>query len=408
MIVGKRELLKGVKVVELSTYAAAPGCGRILADMGADVIKVEPPAGDPFRKFGLSVSAPVGDEEDPCFQLENAGKRSIAINLKTAEGKEVFFRLLADANIFFTNTRIQSLKKMGIDYDSLKEKFPHLVYGHISGYGLKGKDASMPGYDITGFWARGGSLADLAFEGNGPLAPPTGVGDHTTSIALAAGLLAGLYKQKMTGEGEYVLTSLFGSAVYLNGLMNLPAQYDDAWPKNRFQPLTPISNTYSCADGEMITLTILDYTRDWGKFCKMIGREDLIEEERFNNQVSAKEYENSKELITLLTGIFKEHDRDYWVAKLKEYDLPFSKTQHMREIAEDPQAWANGYLVEYTFPNGHAAAIPSTPIQFGENAAPPCEPFPKNGEHTVEILKEYGYGERDIVSFIEKGAVVSV
>jgi len=213
--------LEGIKVVELSTYAAAPAAGRFLADMGADVIKIEGLSGEPFRtSFGLSVNTPVDEDENPCFQLENANKRSITINLKDPDGKQMLFDLLKDADIFFTNTRINSLKKLGIDYDSIKEQFPSLVYGHVSGYGFKGPDAALPGFDITAFWARGGGIADLAFKGHGPLSTPAAVGDHASTLALVSGLLAGLYRAKTTGEGDYVLVSLFGVSVFINGLIH--------------------------------------------------------------------------------------------------------------------------------------------------------------------------------------------
>lgn len=403
------KVLEGVKVVELSTYAAAPAAGRVLADFGADVIKVESLGGDPFRSFGLSVSAPVGEDENPCFQLENANKRGITLDLKSAEGKEVLFDLLKDANIFFTNTRIEALKKLGLTYDDLKGRFPRLIYGHISGYGFKGEDAKLPGYDITAFWARGGGLADLAFEGNGPLSAPYALGDHASTMSLCAGLLGALHKQTLTGEGEYVLVSLYGVACFLNSLMITPAQepYGDPWPKDKYQPLTPISNTYRCKDGEMVTLTILDYRRDWPKFCKVIGREDLVGEERFNNQVDAKKPENSKALVTLLMEIFLKKDRADWVRLLKENDLPYSITQHLREIPKDPLAWENGYLTRFTYPNGNVSVIPNTPVQFKENVAAPCLPAPLLGEHTREILSELGYDETRIQKLIDDKVVSS-
>jgi len=149
-------VLEGVKVVDLTTYAAAPMAGRMLADFGAEVIKIEPLSGDPFRNFGLSCGAPVDELENPCYQLENANKRGITLNLKSEEGKEILFKLLKDANIFLTNTRMEALKKMQLSYEDLQPMFPHLIYGHISGFGLEGEEASLPGYDITAFWARRG------------------------------------------------------------------------------------------------------------------------------------------------------------------------------------------------------------------------------------------------------------
>ncbi len=402
-----KKVLEGVRVIELSTYAAAPMVGRLLADFGADVIKIEPPSGDPFRNFGLSVSAPVSEDENPCFQLENANKRGITLNLKSQEGKEILSELLKGANIFFTNTRIESLRKLGLTYEDLSAKFPHLIYGHISGYGFKGEDSTLPGYDITAFWARGGGLADLATEGNGPLSAPYAVGDHCTTLALCSGLLGSLYKQTKTGQGEFVLVSLYGVACFVNSLMITPAQYGDLWPKSKYLPLTPISNTYACKDGEMITLTILDYQRDWGKFCKVIEREDLVDVERFNNPLSAKQPDNSKELVILLSGIIAKKDRAEWAKLLKEYDLPFSITQHLKEIPKDPLAWENGYLSSFTYGNGNVSAIPNTPVQFRENVPAPCLRAPYLGEHTRDVLAELGYSQERIQQFIDAKIVTS-
>jgi crotonobetainyl-CoA:carnitine CoA-transferase CaiB-like acyl-CoA transferase len=396
-------VLEGVRVVELSTYAAAPGAGRTLADLGADVVKIEALTGDPNRKFGRLVNAPYSDDENPCFLLSNSNKRGIALDLKSAQGKEILYDLLKDADIFFTNVRIESLRRLNLAYEELHSRFPHLVYGHLSGYGLKGKDSHLPGYDITAFWARGGGLADFAFKGEGPIAVPYAVGDHSASMALVAGLLAALHKKSKTGMGEQVLISLLGIAVWINALMLTPAQkaYGDPWPKDKYLPMTPISNTYKCKDGEFVTLCVLDYVRDWGKFCQVIDREDLVDVERFNNPISAKQSENSKELVILLSNIFLQQDREYWLSRLEQYDVPHGKTQHMHELIEDEQAWANGHISRVTYASGNTTYMPNTPVQIGENAGVPCGPAPLLGEHTKEVLGEIGYSEEKIQSLLE-------
>jgi len=399
-------LLKGIKVVELSTYAAAPAVGRILATMGANVIKIEPPSGDPYRWFGKNVNTPTSDEENPCFQLDNANKRGIAINMKSPEGMEVFYDLLKTANIFFSNNRMDSLQRMKISYEDLKDKFPHLIYGHISGYGLKGEDSKLPGFDMTAFWARGGAIADFPTEGNGPMGIPLGVGDHAASLGMSAGLLAALNHQRDTGKGQYVLVSLFGTSIWLNSLMLVPVQYGDVWPKSRFAPTTPISNTYVCADGEMVTLAVLDYARDWPKFCKVIERDDLVNVKEYCDAIEVKKPQNNEALVRILMDIFKTHDRAYWLKRLRENDVPFGKTQHMREVIDDQLAWENGYLSRFTYASGHESVVPNMPIQFGENVAAPCEKAPNIGEHSKEVLTELGYDDGKIKSLLDLKAVV--
>ena len=295
---------------------------------------------------------------------------------------------------------------MKISYEDLKDKFPHLIYGHISGYGLEGEDSVLPGFDMTAFWARGGGLADFPTAGNGPMAIPFGVGDHAASLGMAAGLLGALNHQRDTGKGEYVLVSLFGTAVWLNSLMLVPVQYGDTWPKSRYAPATPISNTYVCADGEMVTLAVLDYARDWPKFCKVIEREDLTDVKEYRDAIEVRKPENNEALVKILLDVFKTRDRAYWLQRLKEHDIPFSKAQHMREVIDDQLAWENGYLTKFTFDNGHESAVPNIPIQFGGNVASPCRRAPDIGQHTREILAEMGYDAEKIQRFLDAKAVV--
>ena len=236
--------LEGVKVVELATFIAAPCTARFLADLGADVIKVEAPMGDPLRYTAANEGRPLDQKENTSYDLENAGKRCIALNIKSPEGREALEKLIASADVFITNNRQPSLRKNQLDYDTIHAKYPSLVYGFISGYGEKGPDKDLPGFDFTAFYARGGILGPLRDKTSTPMLTVQGFGDHQVSMNLAAGVLAALYKAKMTGEGDQVVVSLFHSAVWDVSLMLQSSQYGAdscKFPMERWENGNPLT-----------------------------------------------------------------------------------------------------------------------------------------------------------------------
>lgn len=400
-------ILNGIRIIDFSTYASIPGAGRILADLGADVIKVEAPAGDPMRVFGNTVGVVATDEENPFYEMVNFNKRNICLDMKTAEGKTALFDLLKTSNAFISNLRYDALGRLGISYEDLKDHFPSLVYAHLSGYGLKGPDAGLPGFDTTAYWARGGGLMDLPLKGHGPMGISYGIGDSIAGICLAAGVMGALCKQIRTGEGSLVLTSLFGTAVYSNqmNLMAVQEQYaPDTFPKDLYSVPSPLCTTYVAKDGRGVTLTILNYTRDWPKFCKAISREDWINEPKFSTEAAAKEPANNKELIDYLVKLISSQNADYWAVSLKENDIPFSIAQRFKDVLHDSMAWGNGFLTNATFPNGNKSVVASTPIQIGENVASECRPAHAIGQDTQEILKEIGYTDDQIKIVINSNA----
>ncbi len=402
----KPDLLKGVRVVDLTTYAAAPGAGRMMADWGADVIKVEGFSGDPMRQFGDQMGVPATTDENPIWELENGNKRGVAFNLKTEKGLESMMKLLATADIFITNVRMKSLEKMGLDYESLAPKFPKLVWGHISGYGVYGKEAPRPGYDVVSFWARGGSLVDMAPKGQPPVTSPYGVGDHTTSLVLLAGVLAALAKAKATGKGEKIETSLYSTAIWVNSLMVISTQYGDQWPKDRYLPSSPLGTSYCCKDGEYITLTILAYERYWKAFCEALEiPESIINDDRYNNLISAKKPENSRALVKTLEEAFAKKDRDYWAARLEAADIAFERSSHYGDVAKDQQAKDNHFIIPFKAQNGKEFMLPMSPIQFIGNEAVDSAHAPQIGEHTDEVLKELGYSDEQIAEMKAEKAV---
>ena len=205
--------LEGVKVIELATFIAAATAGRFMADLGADVIKIESAKGDPLRYTAPSEGRPLDMYENTTWDLENGNKRCISLNMKTPEGKEAFFKLLDSADVLITNWRVQALQRAGLDYESLKERYPKLVYAIVTGYGEYGPDKDLPGFDFTAFFARGGYFETLRQRSDVPFNGAPGVGDHNVGMNLVAGILAALYQAKTKGVGEKVETSLFESAV---------------------------------------------------------------------------------------------------------------------------------------------------------------------------------------------------
>ncbi len=401
----KPDLLKGIRIVDLTTYAAAPGAGRMMADWGADVIKVETFGGDPMRGFGNTMGVPATDEENPVWELENGNKRGVAIDMKNPKGKEVMLKLIATADAFISNVRLGSLQKMGLDYETLAPLFPKLVWGHISGYGIYGVEAPRPGYDVVSYWARGGSLVDTPPIGHPPITTPFGVGDHTASLVLLSGVLAGINKAKASGQGEKVVVSLYGTAVWINSLMVVGTQFGDTYPKDRYLPSSPFTNSYQCSDGEWITLTILAYERYWNAFCDALEIPEIMEDKRFSTLKAAKVPENNRALCHVLDEAFIKKDSAYWVERLTAADIAFERCRHYSEVSKDPQAIANNYVAPFTMKSGKSFMLPMTPVQFSVNEALDSAPAPMIGEHTEAVLKELGYSEADIAALKEAKAI---
>lgn len=397
-------ILKGVKVVELSSFIAAPCCAKILGDWGAEVIKVEPLQGDGIRVMGGTFKSPSSEEENPMFELENGNKKGISVDIKSKEGLEVLHKLISQADVFVTNVRVQALSKIGLAYDQLKDKYPNLIFSQILGYGEKGPLKDKPGFDYTAYFARGGVSASLMEKGTSPANTAAGFGDHYAGIALAAGTCGALYKKAMTGKGEMVTVSLFHTAVYGMGTMVTTAQYGNEMPISRMSPNSPIMNSYKCKDGKWIQLALVQYNKWLPKFCKVINREYLLEDERYNNIKSMVNHVD--ELVEIVGEAMLEKNLDEWSQLLEEADLPFEKMQLCEDILEDPQAWENDYLFKTKYESGNEGVLVNTPVMFKEMGIKSYESAPKVGEHTEEILRNLGYKAEDIDRLIQNNAVL--
>ena len=397
--------LSGYRVVELSTFVAAPSCGKILADWGADVIKVDSPSGDVFRHYGQVMNMPASEEENPVWDMLNGNKRGMAIDLKTSDGTVLFHKLLETADVFLTNIRPAALKKIGLGYESLKEKYPRLVHALISGFGENGPDANLPGFDVAAYWARSGFLLDLVKPGEYPIYSPAAFGDLTAGATLFGGICAALLNREKTGKGDKISISLYGAAVWFASLLILSTQekYGNKFPKTRSEG-NPLAIPYKCKDDEWIILSLIDMERYFTPLCKAINRPDLLEDERFNTRTALLGHKS--ELIVILDKIILTKTSTEWVPILREEGLVVERLSHFREVSEDPQAWANGFLYKRTFPNGNEGVIPCPPIKSGNMGTPDFQRGPFAGEHTQAVLEELGYSADEVDAMKKKKSIL--
>lgn len=397
--------LEGVKVVELATFIAGPCCARFLADLGAEVIKVEAPMGDALRYTAVNEGRPFGDPEDTSYTLENTGKKFITLNIKTEAGRKVLEELIAQADVFITNNRPKALMKNGLDYETLHAKYPKLVFGMVSGYGEKGPDKDLPGFDFTAFFARAGILGTMFDVNAMPMLPIAGFGDHQVGMNLAAGVLAALYRARETGEGDQVTVSLFHTGVWDVSLYLQSAQYgvDYAqYPIRRDQIANQLQLTHKTKDGRWVQLAMPQYDKLYPKFvAEVLQREDLVGDERFWPQTNLQN--NAKAFYEIMVEEIGKLDYSELKDRMEKADLPYALCQNWSELLVDEQAWASDILAKVTFPNGKERTMVRTPVIFAETELPPYERASFMGEQTREVLARLGYSAGQIDAMIAAG-----
>lgn len=397
--------LKGIKVVDLTTYMATPATGRVLGEWGADVIKVEAAKGDPLRVTQAAVfNMPMSDEENLAFDMCNLNKRFISLNLKSETGAEVMDKLLADADVFLTNTRTKSLKKMGLDWETLHAKYPKLIMAHGLGYGKKGPEKDDPGFDVTCYMARGGVFGTTVNRGDSPMIPTNGYGDLQASMFLAAGVCAAIIGRNQTGEGEYVTCALQHAAIYALMTGMISAQYGNPYPKSRLEVICPFNNVYTAGDGKSIAMCDPEYDRDYDKIMGLIGREDLIGSERLNNCNKMNADGLNAEVVGILDEALAKMTAAEALKIFKDAGIPCELCQTPLDVYEDQNALVNDYLVKIKY---HEAErwVPTPPIQFESEEAPNYTPSDKLGSATEEIMRGLGYTDEQIKAAEADGSV---
>ncbi|HEY79070.1 MAG TPA: CoA transferase [Dehalococcoidia bacterium] len=398
--------LTGVKVVEISMFQQGPVAGMRLGDLGADVIKVEPKTGDPARGFMRIIGVEAGLKgRNYYFENNNRNKRSIVIDMTTAKGKEVFFKLIDEADVFLNNMSIEAPIRMGIGPDVLMARNPRLIYAQASGWGRKGPDANDYSFDYTGI-ARSGLMMSCGERGGPPAQILPGMGDELGGLVCAWAVTAALYGREKTGKGQMVDTSLMGSLIAMLGLiMAAPAILGQEFPRAvRAQAGNPIYNHYRCQDDKWIAIAHLQPDRYWPNVCRALGITELEKDLRFNS-IEARA-ENTKELVAIMDKKFGAKPRDEWLQILRKEGCICTPIQSPIEVSNDEQAIANNYFIYVDHPVWGRIKMVGFPWDFSNTPAEWRREAPEFGQHTEEILLELGYTWEDIAKLKEEEVII--
>ncbi len=397
-------LFAGLKVIDCGSYIAAPASATILADLGADVIKIEPPgAGDPYRQLPKLPGNPVS-EHDYAWLLDARGKRGLALNLGTPEGQQVLHELVADADVFVTNYPLRVRDKLRIDYETLVALNERLIYGSFTGYGENGPEATKPGFDSTSYWARSGMMDTVRSSADAtPARAVVGQGDHPSAMTLYAGIVTALYQREKTGLGTKVSSSLHANGLWANSFMATAALCGAEFiPRpTREKHFNALSVHYQCADGKWLLLTLLNEDRHWPVLVRCLEREDLLEDERFLTKPDR--LRNSEELIAVLDEAFGRHERAHWETLLSENGIVFDIVATPEDIPHDEQLRANGLVVP--FAEDERVSTIAVPFQLAGVEPVPAQLPPSVGQHTDEVLTGLGYDAARIAALRDAGTV---
>ena len=398
-------IFSGLKVVDFASFVAAPGAAVILSDFGADVIKVEPPNGDPWRHGHKIAPQPEADEPYQ-FHLANRNKRSITLDLKSPSAHQVLQQLVAWADVVIVNTPHPARKKLKLEYDDVVCWNPRLIYADLTGFGEKGPDADLPGFDITSYWARSGLLSMTRDAGAPPTWPVGGSGDNATAVGIYSAIVTALYRRECTGKGAYVTTSLLAEGVW-SASVSIQAALSGAkfyGLHDRKHPANAALNVYRTADGTWFVLIVAPDRL--AAVAKAIGRPDLLTDPRFSDP--AKLTANMPQLTAILDEVFVAQPMAHWQEVFSSVHVTFGAVRAPQEVIDDPQLRANDIIVPLEGAGGKLTSKISSPIQLHGVAKIPARRAPNLGEHTEEILRDLGFDAKGIEDLRTSGAVPKV
>ena len=396
-------LLRGLRVLDLGSYVAGPAAATVLSDFGADVVKVEPLTGDPYRTLLGGVL-----KEYPNFfwDMDSRNKRSLAVDFTRPAGRDVIERLIRRSDVVITNFRPELLVRLRLAYDDVRVLNESVVYGQVNSYGLEGADANRTGFDATAWWARSGLMDHVRRAQAVPAVSAPGMGDHPTSMALFGGIMAALYRRQMTGEGAHVHTSLLANGAWSHSMMIQGALvgFDISELRTADDVKTaPLATMYETSDGRTVLLSILNPAKEWPKFAHALGHDEWLDDVRFADQEAR--FEHRQELHELLRDVFRTDTAAAWRERLDKAEVTYSIAQTLAEVVNDEQMYVNDMLTEMTPGNHFYAYTVNSPVWISGAEKRVPKLAPDVGEHTREVLLELGFSAAEVARMLADGVV---
>ncbi len=404
--------LQGMRVVELGAWVVGPTCARVLGELGADVIKVEEPAGgDPARGvISPQVLAQGGRDVGPVspwWEQWNSSKRSIAVDLNQAAGREIIYKLVKTSDVFITNLRASVVDRLGVDYETLAEVNPRIVYAQNTGFGPRGPDKNRAAFDDTTFWIRSGIMSTLGEPGAPPVPLRGAMGDVSTALFLAGAIITALLARERFGFGQKIDISLLASGMWVAGediQRRLVWEWEENLKFSRNNAPNPLRNTYQTKDGKWIFFMMLQTDRFWHPLCQAIEREDVEKDPRFDSHQNR--VRNRQLLISILGEVIATRTRAEWAPRFDRFGLVWEPETTIPEVLADPQVAENDYIAALEHPSGKPVRLLRLPFQFTQMDVRPRSLAPELGQHTEEVLLEMGYSWDELSQLKEQKVII--
>jgi len=395
-----RRPLDGLRVVEVAHYVAVPAAGALLADLGADVVKVEqPPRGEILRRTRLKYAGYASDfPESPAFQMENRGKRSIALDLTRDEERDALHRIVDRADVLITNLLPARRRRYGLDHETLRARRPELIVGAISGYGLGGEESDRPAFDYAAYHARSGMMDVMRDAGLPPSLLRPGVGDHAAAVNLVCGILAALRERDRSGHGAYVDVSLLQTGLHIlgNDVANTLVSREPVPRHDRRRPANPLWNSYPVAGDRWLLLVMIDSNPYWPRLCRALGRGDLAGDPRFADDRARSRH--AEALVSILEALFAQRSLEEWGPLLDGQGLIWAPVVRVDEAIDDPQARSMGYLPEIAHETAGRFRTVSAPFRIEGIDLAPRRGAPAFDADAIEVLREAGLDDAEIAA----------